>query len=168
MWAKIFTIKRTKDLNDFSLCAFNLFDTQVSKSELNYWNKWTFPRHYNLLRCTCMCIVLTHWKYAEILEKSALLMICCDMSTKSSDNVHLIKIVPNQLKHLYGTTNTQKYKITSMKKIILGGHPVALVGQAKDFHQHHIWYFPLPCTGEKISLNAAPIPCNDQLWCPHM
>ncbi len=38
----------------------------------------------------------------------------------------------------YATTNTQKYKITSMKKIILGGHPVALVGQAKDFHQHHI------------------------------
>ncbi len=34
--------------------------------------------------------------------------------------------------------------------------------------QHHIWCFPLPCTGEKISLNAAHIPCNDQLWCPHM
>ncbi len=42
-----------------------------------------------------------------------------------------------------------KYKITSMKKNILGGHPVALVGQAKDFQQHHIWCFPLPCTGEK-------------------
>ncbi len=54
-----------------------------------------------------------------------------------------------------------------MKKIILGGHPVALVGQVKDIHQHHIWCFPLPCTGETISLNAAHIPCNDQ-WCPHM
>ncbi len=21
--------------------------------ELNYWNKWTFPQHSNLLRCTC-------------------------------------------------------------------------------------------------------------------
>ncbi len=59
-------------------------------------------------------------------------------------------------------------KITSMTKIILGGHPVALVGQAKHFHQHHIWCFPLPCTGGKISLNAMSIPCNDQLWCPHM
>ncbi len=55
-----------------------------------------------------------------------------------------------------------------MKNKILGGHPVALVGQAKDFHQHHIWCILLPCTREKISLNAAPIPCNDQLWCPHM
>ncbi len=24
--------------------------------ELNYWNKWTFPRHSNLLRCTCIHI----------------------------------------------------------------------------------------------------------------
>ncbi len=36
---------------------------------------------------------------------------------------------------------------------VLGGHPFALVGQAKDF-------FAL---GKKISLNAAPILCNDQL-----
>ncbi len=25
--------------------------------ELNYWNKWTFPRHSNLLRCTCTCCI---------------------------------------------------------------------------------------------------------------
>ncbi len=50
MWAKIITIKRTKDLNYFSLCAFNLFNTRVSQFELNYWNKWTFPPHSNLLR----------------------------------------------------------------------------------------------------------------------
>ncbi len=53
MWAKIITIKRTKDLNYFSLCVFNLFNTRVSQFELNYWNKWTFPRNSNLLRCTC-------------------------------------------------------------------------------------------------------------------
>ncbi len=35
------------------LCALNLFNTRVSQFELNYWNKWTFPRHSNLLRCTC-------------------------------------------------------------------------------------------------------------------
>ncbi len=28
---------------------------RVSQFELNYWNKWTFPRHSNLLRCTCSC-----------------------------------------------------------------------------------------------------------------
>ncbi len=54
MWAKIITIKRTKDLNYFSLCALNLFNTRVSQFELNYWNKWTFPPHTNLLRCTCI------------------------------------------------------------------------------------------------------------------
>ncbi len=36
MWAKIITIKRAKDLNYFSLCALNLFNTQVSQFELNY------------------------------------------------------------------------------------------------------------------------------------
>ncbi len=56
MWAKIITIKRTKDLNYFSLCALNLFNTRVSQFELNYWNKLTFPRHSNLLRCSCMCV----------------------------------------------------------------------------------------------------------------
>ncbi len=40
MWAKIITIKRTKDLNYISLCALNLFNTQVSQFELNYWNKF--------------------------------------------------------------------------------------------------------------------------------
>ncbi len=28
--------KRTKDLNYFNLCAFNLFNTRVSQYELNY------------------------------------------------------------------------------------------------------------------------------------
>ncbi len=51
MWAKIISIKRTKDLNYFSLCALDLFNTRVSQFELNYWNKLTFPRHSNLLRC---------------------------------------------------------------------------------------------------------------------
>ncbi len=40
--------------NYFSLCALNLFNTRFSQFELNYWNKWTFPRHSNLLRCTCV------------------------------------------------------------------------------------------------------------------
>ncbi len=53
MWAKIITIKRTKGLNYFSLCALNLFNKQFSQFELNYWNKLPFPWHSNLLICTC-------------------------------------------------------------------------------------------------------------------
>ncbi len=46
-------------LNYFSLCALNLFNTRVSQFELNYWNKWTFPRHSNLLRCICtVCVFI--------------------------------------------------------------------------------------------------------------
>ncbi len=33
---KTLSIKRTKDLNYFSLCALNLFNTRVSQFELNY------------------------------------------------------------------------------------------------------------------------------------
>ncbi len=46
-------LKEPKTWNYFSLCALNLFNTRVSQFELNYWNKSTFPRHSNLLRCTC-------------------------------------------------------------------------------------------------------------------
>ncbi len=53
---KSITTKRTKDLNYFSLCALNSCNTQVSQFELNYWNKWTFPQHSNLLSCTCISI----------------------------------------------------------------------------------------------------------------
>ncbi len=28
---------------------------RTGQFKLNYWNKWTFPRHSNLLRCTCSC-----------------------------------------------------------------------------------------------------------------
>ncbi len=38
-----------------------LFNTRVSQFELNYWNKWTFPRHSNLLRCTCIYIYIYDW-----------------------------------------------------------------------------------------------------------
>ncbi len=55
-------------------------------------------------------------------------------------------------------------KITSMEVIILGGHPVALVGQAKDVHQHLIWCFHRHAPGGKSPWT----PCNDPLWCPHM
>ncbi len=39
------------------------FNTWVSQFELNYWNKWTFPKHFNLLRCSC--IHCRKFKYFE-------------------------------------------------------------------------------------------------------
>ncbi len=39
-------LKKNKDLNYWSLCAFNLFNTWVSHFELKYWNKLTFPRTF--------------------------------------------------------------------------------------------------------------------------
>ncbi len=81
MWAEIITIKITKDLNYFSLCAFNLFNTQVSQFELNSWNKWTFPSYSNLLRCTCIShnIRENFWNIDKILcsQKSNLKEIMC-------------------------------------------------------------------------------------------
>ncbi len=41
MWAKIITIKRTKDLNYFSLCALHLFNTHICM-------------------CVCVCVCIHH------------------------------------------------------------------------------------------------------------
>ncbi len=38
------------------LIFWPIFDRFFSQFELNYWNKWTFPQHSNLLRCTCISI----------------------------------------------------------------------------------------------------------------
>ncbi len=65
-WGKIITIKITNDLNYFSLCALNLFNTRLSQFELIYWNKLTFPRRSNLLRCTCT-IGAAQWYVAHVL-----------------------------------------------------------------------------------------------------
>ncbi len=51
--------------NYFSLCALNVFNTQVSLFELNYWNKWTFPRHSNLSRCTCICVLFNVYMWIK-------------------------------------------------------------------------------------------------------
>ncbi len=81
MWAKIITIKRTKDLNYFSLCSLNLFNTWVSQFELNSWNKLTFPSYSNLLRCTCISHNIREncWNIDKILcsQKSNLKEVMC-------------------------------------------------------------------------------------------
>ncbi len=88
MWAKIITIKRTKDLNYFSLCALNLFNTRVSQFELNYWNKWTFPRRSNLLRCTCIWICFSSSAWARV--KFIVLNISIAVSQPKATNVPLL------------------------------------------------------------------------------
>ncbi len=45
--------------------ALNLFNTQVSQFELNYLNQLTFPRHSNLLRCTCTWLQNTWYKHTN-------------------------------------------------------------------------------------------------------
>ncbi len=49
MLTKIITIKRTEDLNYFSLFALNLFNTRVSQFELNYWNTFSELFHNILI-----------------------------------------------------------------------------------------------------------------------
>ncbi len=60
MWAKIISIKRTKDLNYFSLCAFNLFNNKFHNlsltAEINdlfhniliYWDAPVYASHVAL------------------------------------------------------------------------------------------------------------------------
>ncbi len=96
MWAKIITIKRTKYLNYFSLCALNLFNTRVSQFELNYWNKRTFPQHSNLLRCTCVCINIIIYYYIIYIIlllwwlSFFLFVICLNKIVYNSKSSHLL------------------------------------------------------------------------------
>ncbi len=56
MWVKIITIKRTKDLNYFSLCAVNLFNTRVSR----FMGSRSHP-HRVLSVCVCVCVSRCLW-----------------------------------------------------------------------------------------------------------
>ncbi len=179
MWDTIITIKRTKDLNYFSLCALNVFNTRVSQFELNYgwalfvtytiiqsimrsemcslhlthpsvhtrssgqptvqrpgssrglpvgagirthnlglprvssptlyplgqrlpnyWNKWTFPRHSNLLRCTCISDN-ARYKFgsAEVLPY----WWGCSSTDKRLENTDLAHSAAPHMKYLFGT-----------------------------------------------------------------
>lgn len=70
----------------------------------------------------------------------------------------------------YVATNTQKYQITSKKKNYSWWTflSLLLVRPKIRFSSTSHLMFSIVMHQEKISLNAAPIPCNDQLWCPHM
>ncbi len=53
----------------------NLKYMKVSLFEISYKKKWTFSRHYNLLRCTCMC-PLQFWLKSRV-PWTAWTLGCC-------------------------------------------------------------------------------------------
>ncbi len=59
--ALIIKIKTKKLLKCFTLHAMNLKYMKVSLFEITYKKKWTFSRHSNSLRCTCM-LLWSFWK----------------------------------------------------------------------------------------------------------
>ncbi len=66
MWAKIITIKRTKDLNYFRLCALNLFNTRVSQFELNQLLDTLLDKEFAIntssqLATMCDDVTVTKW-----------------------------------------------------------------------------------------------------------
>ncbi len=61
------------------LKMLNLFNTRVSQFELNYWNKWTFPRHSNLLKCTCVCVCVC-------------IYVCCFNKTAYVNKINIVDI----------------------------------------------------------------------------
>ncbi len=87
MWAKIITIKRTKDLNYFCLCALDLFNTQVSQFELNYWlhSNWDAPVHDTISKIENLC------------SKSVILQILAKQINMRNFN----KLKSNQMAHLW-------------------------------------------------------------------
>ncbi len=112
----ILTIKRTKDLNYFSLCALNLFNTRVSQFELNYWNKCIFPRHSNLLRCTCILLLLFIFWHHRL----------------QTDVAIILNIIMNHFEFIF------KYKNLILNCMI---HNITvLVSCSLGEHKTHLWF----------------------------
>ncbi len=131
MCAKIITIKRTKDLNYFSLCALNLFNTQVSHLELNYWNKWTFPRHSSLLRCTCISF--------------------------QSVQIYTLLYVGYWLKETFW--NVWILRIWSISQSAPFSHCKAMIDKmVHNSGPYFIWYAPLSLVSSASS-SVLPLPC---------
>ncbi len=65
-----------------SWAVMNLKYMKVSLFEISYKKKWTFSRHSNLLRCTCIYLVYTGISYAVLRSHS------CAESTHSHSNLY--------------------------------------------------------------------------------
>ncbi len=68
----------------------------------------------------------------------------------------------------YVTTNTQKYKLSMKKKYSWRTSCCSCWSGQRFSSTSHLNVFHCHALGKNISLNAAHIPCKDQLWCPHM
>ncbi len=69
-----------------AVCVHLIYLIRISQFELNYWNKWTFPRHSNLLRCTCIYISVAQTYWIEALSSD-------DYIISNSNNNNNIKII---------------------------------------------------------------------------
>ncbi len=92
------------------MCALHFFNTRVSQFELNYWNKWTFPWHSNLLRCTCILKAFTH-KLKHSLNG---LKLCLRKKQKSNIGrkqfLHFSILLCSENNNFYNKKNTVKEK----------------------------------------------------------
>ncbi len=94
------------DLNSVHTDWSILCNIRVSQFELNYWNKWTFPRYSNLLRCTCMWFtsVQIFWTSLIFLSRIiSLLFSCSEVGNHHWD-------APIHLHHIYSFSNCCRKK----------------------------------------------------------
>ncbi len=123
----ILTIKRTKDLNYFSLCALNWFNTRVSQFELNYWNKFIFPRHSNLMRCTWNTTTTIYF-----LTPSTSNRCSCHFLSASNKSYIILNIIMNHFEFIF------KYKNVILNCMI---HNITvLVSCSLGEHKTHLWF----------------------------
>ncbi len=148
-------------LNYFSLCILNLFNTRVSQFEFNYWNKWTFPRHSNLLRCTCTYLTAcfatvskrnVHWVVLKHRCISYPIKASNTANVERPDYIHTILFLGLQNNYLFRKVPTQRSMWFRMQPL---SYPMAQIC-GEDFffisNQWHIgvflsWFhtgFPFP------------------------
>ncbi len=83
--------------------------------ELNYWNKWTFPRHSNLLRCTCTWICnnallpnycnIKEMVFRNDSENDASIKYTSCMATESQKQLTNVNIYLTSVRHSLGMSS---------------------------------------------------------------
>ncbi len=144
MWAKIITIKRTKDLNYFSLCALNLFNTRVSQFDLNYWNKWAF--HDILIYWDKPVDTYTHTRTEQNYKRN-------ELNSKIKDFFYIHKR-PVSLKYCSQICVSEHF---SFAKII---HPPHRCGISRCWLERIII--------AQVCLRLATIKCQSKMWMRHI
>ncbi len=101
-------IKTKKLLKCFTLHAMNLKYMKVSLFEITYKKKWTFSRHSNLLRCTCIFMyiythihIYTYCPYYIIFLLKLLIVVCIlgfALSNLEKKNITFTFPIPSEAK----------------------------------------------------------------------